>query len=258
MKLVNFFIDESGYANPKQTESPCYIICGCMIRDDCRQYLKIRADQIKYKYWGKEDVVLHSREIYREEGEFKILKDETTRQNFEKDLFAFLTRGGYEVFAVIVDKEKALKKNWNEIKVYKESTDAIVRKFVLSLLAKKCHGRLVVESATSQKDFLFHKAVSYYLSNGVKEFKVPHSDVQEYLSEISFVTKKNHDIEEQIADLLAYGAKLKFLNVKKTDRANYDNKILKTFESKLFYVNPNTGKFKKQFYDQINSFEIIP
>ncbi|MFA5157733.1 MAG: DUF3800 domain-containing protein [Patescibacteria group bacterium] len=258
MKLVNFFIDESGFANPKQKESPCYILCGCMIRDDCRHYLKIKADQIKYKYWGREDIVFHSREIFREAGEFKLLKNSAIRDDFEKDLFTFLNRGGYEIFAVVVDKDKALKKNWNEIKVYKESTDAIVRKFVLSLLAKKCHGRLVVESATSQKDFLFHKAVGFYLSNGVKEFKVPYSDVQKWLSEVSFVTKKNHDIEEQIADLLTYGAKLKFIKKKPQEMTNYEEKILKTFESKLFYVNPNTGTFKKQFYDQINSFEIIP
>lgn len=258
MKLVNFFIDESGFANPKQKESPCYIICGCMVDNDCRQYLKIKADQIKFKYWGRENVVFHSREIYRQEGEFKILKSSATQNDFERDLFAFLNHGGYEIFVVIVDKEKALKKNWNEIKVYKEATNAIVRKFVLALLAKKCHGRLVVESATSQKDFLFHKAVSYYLSNGVKEFKVPYSEVQECLSEISFVTKKNHDIEEQIADLLTYGAKLKFIKKKPDNMTSYDVKILKIFESKLFFVNPNTGKFKKQFYDQINSFEIIP
>lgn len=258
MKLVNFFIDESGFANPKLKESPCYIICGCMISNDCRQHLKIKADQIKFKYWGREDIVFHSREIFREEKEFKILRDSKIRSNFEKDLFNFLNIGGYEIFVAIVDKEKALQQNWNELKVYKESTNAIVRKFVLSLLAKKCRGRLVVESATSQKDFLFHKAVGFYLSNGVKEFKVPYNDVQDCLSEISFVTKKNHDIEEQIADLLAYGAKLKFLKTKSSDMKEYDKKILKTFENKLFHADPNIGQYKKQFYDQINSFEIIP
>jgi len=258
MKLVNFFIDESGFANPRQKESPCYIVCGCMVNNDCRQFLKIKADQIKFKYWGREDIVFHSREIFREEGEFSVLKDAEIRKDFEKDLFNFLGRGGYQIFIVIIDKEKALKKNWDEMKVYKESTNAIVRKFVLALLAKKCRGRLTVESATSQKDFLFHKAVGFYLSNGVKEFKIPYSSVQDSLSEISFVTKKNHDIEEQIADLLAYGAKLKFLKKKEREMSNYDKKILRLLDTKLFFVNKDTGEFKKKFYSQISSFEILP
>ena len=258
MKLVNFFIDESGYANPRQQESPCYILCGCMISNDCRQLLKIKADQIKFKYWGRENIVFHSREIFRKYNEFEILKDPEINKNFEKDLFNFLNLGGYQIFAVIVDKEKAVRSNWNELKVYKESSDIIVKNFVHALLAKKCHGRLVIESATSQKDFLFHKAVGYYLSNGIKGLKVSFREVQEYLTEISFVMKKNHDIEEQIADLLAYGAKVKFMKRKEKKMNDYDKKILGVLDNKLFSINPSTGDHKKKFYEKIKSFEIIP
>ena len=63
--------------------------------------------------------------------------------------------------------------------------------------------------------------------------------------------------EEQIADLLAYGAKLKFL--KKTPAlTNYQKQLLKIFENKLFIIHPNTGDKKKRYYSKINSFEVIP
>ena len=259
MKFLNLFIDESGLANPKSKDSPCYILCGCIVNEENRNFLKIQADQIKFKYWNKTDIVFHSREIGRKIGEFKNLKDPKIWREFQGDLFHFLSVGGFQVFIVIIDKMKATGKNWNEIKVYKESANIMVKNFVLSLLAfQKNKGRLVVESATSQKDFIYHKAAGYFLSNGIKELKIPYTDIQNVLTEISFVTKKNCDIEEQIADLMTYAAKLKFLGNKVSDSTSYEQKIVKILEGKLFSVNPNTGEKKKKFHSKIESYKILP
>lgn len=108
------------------------------------------------------------------------------------------------------------------------------------------------------KDFNFHKTAGYYLANGIRELKVPYRQVQKVLTEISFVTKKNFDIEEQIADLLAYGAKLKFLKKKQSGLSRYDKQILKVFNQKLFQIHPNTSGRKKKFYSKIESFKILP
>lgn len=259
MKCLNLFIDESGSANPKTKNSSCYILCGCMINEESRNHLKIKADQIKFKYWSNTNIVFHSREIDRKEGVFKILNNTDIWKNFQKDLFKFLSEGGYRIFIVIIDKNKATKDNWNEIKVYNESADLMVKNFVLSLLAAKHEkGRLVVESATSQKDFIYLKTAGHYLSNGVKELKIPFSDVQNVLTEISFVTKKNHDIEEQIADLISYSAKLKFLKKRPSELNDYDKRILEILENKLFFIHPNTGKEKKKYHSKIENFKILP
>lgn len=258
MNLLNLFVDESGYANPKQQESPCYILCGCAINDLCRSQLKIKADQIKFKYWSRTNVIFHSREIGRKFGDFKILKDEKVYKDFVKDLFNFLNTGVFQIFIVVVDKKKAIKRNWNERKVYKETANCMVNNFILSLLAKECRGRLVIESATAEKDFMYHKSAGHYLSNGIKDLEIDYEQVQSYLTEIAFVTKKNHDIEEQIADLLAYGAKLKYLNLKENELTEYDKKILKVLNNKLFAMHPDTGNKKKKFYSKIESFKIIP
>ena len=76
MKLINYFIDELGSASPKSIQSKLYILSGIMVTSQSRDRLKIMADQIKFKYWGKTDIVFHSREIGRKEGDFSILKDE--------------------------------------------------------------------------------------------------------------------------------------------------------------------------------------
>lgn len=257
MKYLNLFIDESGQSNPKAPNSGVYILSGCMIDSQAREELKIHADQIKFKYWDKTNIIFHSREIGRKEGNFTILKDPKIQTSFELNLFQLLNAENYRMFFVTVDLAKAKKKNWSEEKVYQETSRLMVKNYILALLtAGNCRGRIIIESATSKKDFYFHKALSYYLSGGLQEVKISFQVVQNLLTEISFVTKKNHDIEEQIADLLAYGARLKFEG--KQGTTSYDRRLLKTVKSKLFVTNSNAGAKKKKFYAIIETFKVLP
>lgn len=259
MRTLSLFIDESGEANPKVRSSEVYTLSGCMVDDYARERLKIEANQIKFKFWSKVNIVLHSREIGRKEGDFKIFKDRKVFDEFQKDLFNFLAKNNFQMFFVLVDKSKALKANWNDRKVYEDTAFIIIRNFILSLLAQdNTKGRVVVESATSLKDFYFHRAASHFLSRGMPELGVSYNQVQDVLTEISFVTKKNHDIEEQIADLLAYGAKLKFKGKKNAVMNNYEKGVTKILNSKIFKMDPNTGARKKKYYSEINSFKEIP
>lgn len=251
------FIDESGVANPKVVQSPVYILAGCSVTDQSRQKLKIEADQIKFKYWGRTDVVFHSKEMSRKEGEFELFKDVKVWHEFQKDLFSYLANNIYQLFFVIVDKEKAKIQNWAEISVYRETANLMVRNFILSLIAQgDCRGRLVVESATSEKDFCFHQSARLFLSRGIQDVEINFTQVQNVLTEISFVTKKNFDIEEQIADLLAYAAKLKYTEKKNLD--SYEKRIIKIMISKLYRMNPNTGTVKQRYYSKINGIEVLP
>ncbi|OGK33972.1 hypothetical protein A3F58_03050 [Candidatus Roizmanbacteria bacterium RIFCSPHIGHO2_12_FULL_37_9b] len=157
-----------------------------------------------------------------------------------------------------LDKNKSLKANWTTDKNYEETASILVKNFILSLLASGSKGRLVVESATSKRDFVFHKVASNYLSNGIWSLGIKLDKVQDVLTEVSFVTKKNFDIEEQIADLLIYGAKLKLLGKKLTSLNDYDKNIIKIMSQKLFKMDPKTGIKKKKYYSEIKSFAILP
>jgi len=79
MKNYNLFIDELGNANPLNTSSPVYILCGIIVSGQNREKLKIHADQIKFKYWGNTNIVFHSREIGRSEGDFQNLSNQNGR-----------------------------------------------------------------------------------------------------------------------------------------------------------------------------------
>jgi hypothetical protein len=84
--------------------------------------------------------------------------------------------------------------------------------------------------------------------------------IQEALTSMSFVTKKNFDIEEQIADSFAYAAKCKFKadSNKITYTSNsYEAKMINILENKLFKTPPNASVEKKRIYNKINSFKNV-
>lgn len=258
MKSINFFIDELGSASPKAIQSKLYILSGIMVTSQSRELLKIKADQIKFKYWNKTNIVFHSREIGRKEGDFHILKDSNINNSFSKDLINFLSQGSFQLFSVLVDKRK-MPKNWNEKTLYKKTSEIIIRNFIFALLAQSnCRGRLIIESATAEKDFYYHKTAGYFLSNGFKKLGIDYKQVQDVLTEISFVTKKNFDIEEQLADILAYGLKLKYEKSAKNKLSDYEKRLIEVVGKKLFNMHPKTGTKKKKLYSQIEGFKVIP
>jgi len=251
-------MDESGMPNPKVKNSRYYILCGCIFKDKSREKLKIEIDQVKYKYWGRTDIIFHSREIARCEGVFKILRDQTVRESFERDLLHVISKGGFQLFAVCVDKTQALTKGWDEKKVIEVTAHTIIRNFIFMLLSKDdCKGRLIVESATSEKDFVYHKVAGQYLSMGIPKKNITYRDVQGKLTEISFVTKKNYDTEEQIVDLLTYAVRLKAEKRSQKQMNHYEKSILTVLYKKLYKVHPKTSAVRKVFLNEIKSFEIL-
>ena len=87
------------------------------------------------------------------------------------------------------------------------------------------------------------------MANGFPRLGLDHKEVKKLLTSISFVSKNNHDTEEQIANLLAYPAGYQCL-VNRGARAfianSYEEKMCNVLTSKL--INIGTG----------NSFVTIP
>lgn len=263
MNQYRLFIDELGIASPKATESKIYVLTGIMVRNDLRKDLKIKADQIKYKYWNKTNIIFHSREIGKNFGDFSIFENnEELKESFIKDLFEYLGNIPLTILSIIVDKQKALKTNWNDIKIFKETIKLLYYNYLAFLLGKESsNGKIVVESATAEKDVYYLKYFAYFTSPKCVELNIDYKKIQEILTSISFVTKRNFDIEEQIADIFSYAAKCKFEHdfKKKSFSINsYENKIIKILNEKLFNKPKNLSRKKSSFYEKVDSFIVLP
>ena len=111
------------------------------------------------------------------------------------------------------------------------------------LAQKKFSGSICLESA-GKRDFSFYNRYTYYLSNGLSSLNLGQGDVKKLLTSISFVSKKNHDIETQLADLFAYPATCHFLDiegVKPLLRGSYEEKMCNILNVKI--VDVRTQKY---------------
>lgn len=263
MKVYELFIDELGQAEPKSPQSNLYVLCGCAIERSLKESVRIGAEHIKFKYWNRTDVGFHSREIGKNKGPFSIFKNQQTkRREFLNDLIGYLKNAPISIFVVVCEHQKARELGWNSSKVVKETGKLLFLHFVSWLLGiSGAQGKIVIESATAEKDRYYLNEFSYFLSPGCKELSVDYKTMKNILTSISFVTKQNQDIEEQIADLFAYAARCKHLRAGKKHAykvGSYEDRIIKVLEQKLFR-KPEIAKDRKmKFYKAIDPFCVIP
>lgn len=263
MKKYSLFIDESGNPNPKDQKSRFYILCGCAIEDGKREELKDYADQIKFKYWGRTDIVFHSSEIAKNMGEFSIFRNNPElKKEFEKDLIKFLNKAPITIFPVIVDKQIANKRNWNNVKIIQKTANHVISNYLRLLLTKpSAKGKIIIEFSAVEKDRYYLSSFTYFTSPGCRDLNgMDYKLVQKKLTSLSFVTKHNHDIEEQITDLLAYAAKCKYceLNGIPIKTEYYEKALMKVFDNKLFKKPKSAKLFKMEFFNKIDSFKVLP
>ncbi len=258
MTTLSLYIDETGNDNPLNKQSEYYILCGIVVLKDKQEDLKILSDQIKFKYWNRTNIVFHSIDIQRNQKDFILFNQNPTfKDEFLKDLFKLLNSGPFKILSCVVNKDKAREKGWNRVKVLQETSKSLFKNYLVLLTSiKNTNGRIIVEASSSEKDIFYLKALSYFLTNGIYSLKIDSSMVRSRLTSISFVSKKNNDIEEQIADLIAYGIKC-YLEYEKGEifhKNSYEYKILQVVKSKLYSKPSNT---RKNLLNEVNPLELI-
>lgn len=251
------FIDETG--EPDLDSPKPYILSGCSVEDFRRDELANYADHIKFKYWGRTDIVFHSKEIGYNEGPFANLTNKDTRSDFETDLLEFLKLAQYKLFFVVLDKAKAKSEGWDTTKALYKTTSAIMRNFILSLAASNATGNIYIEPSKFERDSIYLQAFNYFRGPNSKlkeEYGLDYKDVQTLLTSLAFVTKKNFDIEVQIADLMAYGA-WQTVKPNNSKRGKYETSLSKILKQKLFKLINRRGVNSKMYKD-IKPLVVVP
>lgn len=262
MRSYKLFIDESGIVNPLDTTSSIYVLCGCAVEKDQRIPIKTRADQIKFKYWNRTDIIFHSRDIGKRIGNFSIFKkNKMLYKSFLSDVVHFLKESHFTVFIVVLDKEEAKKQGWNDIKGTRESAHWLFYHYIVWLLGGGNRGKITIESATAEKDRYYLNEFSYFLSPKCTELSIDYKKIKAMLTSISFVTKQNSDIEEQLADLFAYAAKCKYFRLQGKDTykvGSYEDRVIRILDNKLFKKPRLAKEAKRKLFEVIEPFCVLP
>lgn len=245
MPTYKLYLDENGSPDINH-KSQNYTLCGIVVNQYQSEKIKIKADQIKFKYWNHTNIVFHSAEIGRENGDYEILKNPIIKKDFFRDMIHFLNNGEYRCIVISIDKTKAISKGWNSDKIRDYSSDKMIECFIEFLVQKKSSGSVYFES-TGKGDFYFYNRYMYYLSHGIADLDLSQFDIKKLLTSISFVSKKNHDIETQLADLFAYPATCHFLNiegVKLLIRKSYEEKMCNILNAKIVDVRTQKHMYR--------------
>ena len=137
----------------------------------------------------------------------------------------------------------------------------MVRHFLLILLTSNSRGEMIIESASAEKDIFLLQSFAYFLGSGIIDLKIDRKIVRDTLTSVSFVTKQNNDIEEQIADLFGYAAKLKYK--KQSGEAImknglYEKMILEALNRSIYKVPKEAKPKKDKLFKEVDPFLVLP
>ena len=104
------FVDESGNhgLSSIDPEFPVFALAFCVVaKADYTNRIVPAFQNFKFRYWGHDAVVLHEREIRKEEGPFGFLRtDLGQRESFHADLATLMTDAPITIIASVIDKNR--------------------------------------------------------------------------------------------------------------------------------------------------------
>ena len=208
MAQYHLFMDESGDHSLKSVDSnfPVFVLVGVLVEDG--EYVRIcsQVDELKRKYFGSTDVILHSRDIRKCNGAFKVLFDLSVKQKFYTELERILSTANYKIVASAINKEKHIER-------YGRLADdpyEIALTFVLERILFETDGnqeqtslKVMIEGRGDKEDASLAKRYNEILYRGTGQ--VTADRLRRTYEEGLIVRKKrDNDCGLQLADLCAY------------------------------------------------------
>ncbi|MAT45177.1 MAG: 3-deoxy-D-manno-octulosonic acid transferase [Anaerolineaceae bacterium] len=198
------FLDESGDHDLKRVDPnfPFFCLAGCAFeREYYKNVARERIDMLKIKFWGHTDVIFHSREIRKREGDFYILMDPEIRTAFYSEINALMDELDFTLFSVVIDKGKHLKKYKDRAEhPYNFAFEMLMERYSMYLFKKGgSNGYVLAESRGRNEDDLLEEVYEYLYDLGNY-----YSGNYKNVTSLGFKKKVENINGLQLADLVAY------------------------------------------------------
>jgi len=201
-------IDESGKASYKH-QSKLFILSAVLIDENYSKKLDLQIRKLKKKYLKNENIVFHSRDMYRRKGPFSIFSDQKVEINFWSELLSILNTQKISFIFIITNKQKAKKLGWQPKTILQKSFFRLLELFLIKLTKDQSLGRIIAESDTNQDKLLIFAHVKHQNQN---------LSYRNSVTSLSLVTKANQDASIQIADALGAIAGMYTIQTKAKNR----------------------------------------
>lgn len=103
------YVDESGDHGLSSIDPdyPMFVLAFCVFRKRTyAEQVTTQLTDLKFKYFGHDQVVLHERDIRKQNGPFRILFDTETRKRFMADVSNLVRNAPFALVASAIDKRK--------------------------------------------------------------------------------------------------------------------------------------------------------
>jgi hypothetical protein len=208
VKKYFLFIDESGDHGLVTLDAsfPVFLLCGMLTSEENYIAIKEEINTIKHTFWGKKEVILHSRDIRKCDKEFQILFDLELKSNFYTLINKVIEDSKYRILASAINKAKYIKtygKLSND--VYELALSFIIERAVFCLDEVKGvskHLEIIIEKRGKNEDKKLEEHFQRLIARGTGF--VSAERLQEVQLKITFKDKKENINGLQMTDLIAY------------------------------------------------------
>ncbi|WP_311950995.1 DUF3800 domain-containing protein [Halomonas piscis] len=212
------YVDESGDHGLKNINKdyPVFVLAFCIFHK--REYLTQvvpKIQELKFKYFGHDMVVLHEAEIRKSRRPFDILMNRDIRRDFMIDLSSVIEKSQFTLVASCIMKEKFSVKHGVEENPYHVAMKFGMERVFLELQSRGQRGKLthvIFEQRGLQEDqaleLEFRRIKDRSRLEGLEE-----------TLEIVMASKKANSAGLQLADMVARPIGRHLLNSEQTNRA---------------------------------------
>jgi len=222
MALVVYF-DEVGNPTLDVTDKdfPVFAIALFICDSDCYvNEITPRVNRLKFKWFGHEGVILHSRDIRKAQNDFGFLTDTGKRQAFIAELSDVMTTCDYRLLAVAIRKDKLVARYRYPADPYRPCAAFAMERLVSVLeAAKQTDVMLIAEKRGKNEDRQLHVAFQRIVTLG--SGYIDAARFRKINFTLRFLPKAMNIIGTQMADLAAYPIARRVLDAKKPNPA-YD------------------------------------
>ena len=195
--------------------SDLFLLAGCMMQDSEKDKLDKMLSDLKLKYFGTQDVILHYRDIRKRDKHFQILQDNQVNQRFSADLQSILTTVNYKIVLSIIDKRAHIQEygktagdpymiafNFLIERLIYEGKNDMVSKIIIERRGKK------------EDEHLLETWIRIY-RRGL--YKIEAKEVQKKIQELKMQYKHDNILGLQLADIVASSFSRKFRHLDKDE-----------------------------------------
>ena len=228
------YADESGSAyldGVIDPDFPVFVLAMVLVRKaDYANRLVPRMELLKFNAVGHDQLILHERDIRRQQKQFAFLQgDVKRRQIFLSEIDKLVTAAPIEIFAAVINKRKLREKYADPWSPYGLSLSFMMERILPILCGRGQRGKTVhvVFECRGKREDRELELDFRRIANNENQWGYSKPDFRQLNWEPMFVDKKSNSTGLQIADLVARPIGLRWL------RPNQQNHAYRVLEPKI-------------------------